>query len=52
MALIERAILLASAIATSMRGLRASMRCNQVPSGAPFRKAERTTAIALNVFAF
>src|SRR5208283_3936777 len=46
MAQIDRAILLASAIATSIVGLRASMRCSQLPSGAPFRKAKRTTAIA------
>src|SRR6185436_13923672 len=46
MAQTERAILLASAIATSIFGLRASMRCSQLPSGAPFRKVERTTAIA------
>src|SRR4051812_27890203 len=44
MAQTERAILLASAIATSIFGLCASMRCNQLPSGAPFRTAERTTA--------
>src|SRR3954462_10075717 len=41
MAQTERAILLASAIATSIFGLRASMRCSQLLSGAPFRKAER-----------
>ena len=46
MAQTERAILLASAIATSIFGLRASMRCSQLPSGAPFRTAARTTAIA------
>src|SRR3954451_22414853 len=46
MAQTERAILLASAIATSIFGLRASMRCSQLPSGAPLRKAARTTAIA------
>src|SRR3954451_12026331 len=46
MAQTERAILLASAIATSILGLRASMRWSQLPSGAPFRTAERTTAIA------
>src|SRR3954452_11249904 len=46
MAQTERAILLASAIATSIFGLRASMRCSQLPSGAPLRKAERTTVIA------
>lgn len=46
MAQIERAILLASAIATSILGLRANMRCSQLPSGTPFLKAERTTAIA------
>jgi hypothetical protein len=39
-------ILLASAIATSLRGLRASMRSCQVPSGAPFRQAQRTMVIA------
>src|SRR3954453_6148822 len=42
----ERAILLASAITTSIFGLRASVRWSQLPSGAPFRKAQRTTAIA------
>src|SRR6476660_4760141 len=46
MAQTERAILLASAIATSIVGLRASMRWSQLPSGAPFRKAARTTVIA------
>src|SRR4051794_6433432 len=46
MAQTERAILLASAIATSIFGLRASMRWSQLPSGAPLRTAERTTAIA------
>jgi hypothetical protein len=46
MAQTERAILLARAIATSIFGLRASMRCSQLPSGAPFRRAERTTPIA------
>ncbi len=46
MAQTERAILLASAIATSIFGLRTSMRCSQLPSGAPFRQAQRTTAIA------
>src|SRR5215213_6879560 len=35
MAQTERAILLASAIATSIFGLRASMRLSQLPSGAP-----------------
>jgi hypothetical protein len=45
MAQIERAILLASAIAVSILGLRASMRSSQPPSGTPLRKAERTTAI-------
>src|SRR5271170_3996171 len=46
MAQIERAILLARAIATSMRGLRPSIRCSQVPSRAPFRQAQRTMTIA------
>jgi hypothetical protein len=46
MAQIERAILLARAIATSMRGLRPSMRYSQVPSRAPFRQAQRTMTIA------
>src|SRR3954470_19716571 len=46
MAQTERAILLASAIATSILGLRASMRWIQLPSGAPLRKAARTTVIA------
>src|SRR3954451_19439709 len=41
MAQTERAILLASAIATSIFGLRASVRWSQLPSGAPFRTAER-----------
>jgi len=39
-----RAILLARAIMTSMRGLRASMRSNHDPT--PFRAAQRTTALA------
>ena len=39
MAQTERAILLASAIATSIFGLRASMRWSQLPSGAPRRMA-------------
>src|ERR1700689_2934555 len=46
MAQIARAILLARAIATSMRGLRPSMRCSQVPSRAPLRQAQRTMTIA------
>lgn len=46
MAQTDRAILLANAIATSMRGLRANMRVNELPSGAGLRKAERMTAIA------
>ena len=46
MAQIERAILLARPIATSMRGLRLSIRCSQVPSCAPFRQAQRTMTIA------
>jgi hypothetical protein len=36
MAQIARAILLASAIANTIRGLRASIRCSQPPSGPPF----------------
>ena len=46
MAQIARAILLASAMADTIRGLRASLRCSQLPSGPPFREAERMTAIA------
>src|SRR5215211_1882623 len=46
MAQTERAILLASAIATSILGLRASMRWSQLPFGAPLRKAARTRVIA------
>src|ERR1700722_6889736 len=46
MAQIERAILLARAIATSMRGLRRSIRCSQVPSCAAFRQAQRTMTVA------
>src|SRR5215212_443947 len=38
MAQAERAILLASAIATSIFSLRASMRWSQLPSGAPLRR--------------
>ena len=43
-----RAILLASATATSMRGLRASVcsRSNHDPAGVPLRAAQRTTALA------
>jgi hypothetical protein len=41
-----RAILLASATAMSIRGLRASMRSNHDPAGAPLRAAQRTTALA------
>ena len=41
-----RAILLARATATSMRGLRVSMRSNHDPAGAPFCTAQRTTALA------
>ena len=46
MAQTERAILLASAIATSIFGLRASMRCSQLPSGAPrpHGRSERRTS--------
>src|SRR3954463_9459817 len=40
MAQTERAILLASAIATSIFGLRAGMRWSQLPSGAPLRKTK------------
>jgi hypothetical protein len=46
MAQIARAILLARAMANTIRGLRASMRCSQLPSGPPFREAKRMTAIA------
>jgi hypothetical protein len=38
--------LLAKATATSIRGLRVSMRCNHDPAGAPFRAAQPTTALA------
>ena len=41
-----RAILLARATVTSMRGLRTSMRPSHEPSGAPRRAAWRTTALA------
>lgn len=41
-----RAIRLASATATSIFGLRASIRASQEPSGAPLRAAHRTTATA------
>lgn len=40
-----RAIRLASAIATSIFGLRASIRASHDPSGAPLRAAHRTTAM-------
>jgi hypothetical protein len=33
-------------MANTIRGLRASMRCSQLPSGPPFREAKRMTAIA------
>lgn len=46
MAQMPRAILLASAMATSMRGFFAIMRASQEPSGAPFRDTHRTTAMA------
>src|SRR5689334_11233075 len=41
-----RAILLARAVVTSMRGLRASMRASHEPAAAPRRLAQRTTALA------
>ena len=41
-----RAILLASATATSILGLRASIRASHDPGGAPRRTAQRTTLIA------
>lgn len=46
MAQIPRAILPAKAMATSMRGFRDNMRASHVPSAAPFREAQFTTAIA------
>ena len=42
MAQSERAILLASAIATNILGSRASMRCSQLPSAAPCRRCRFT----------
>src|SRR5689334_5726038 len=41
-----RAILLARAVVTSMRGLRASIRASHEPAAAPRRLAQRTTALA------
>ena len=41
-----RAILFASAMATSIRGLRANMRASQEAAGAPRRAAQRTTDMA------
>src|SRR4051794_24433448 len=41
-----RAVLLARATVTSIRGLRASIRASQEPSAAPRRPAQRTTALA------
>ena len=41
-----RAFLFASATATTVRGLRSSMRASQEPTGAPCLAAQRTTAIA------
>ena len=41
-----RAIRFASATATSIRGLRASIRASHEPAGAPRRTALRTTAMA------
>src|SRR3954451_23460851 len=41
-----RAILLARATVTSIRGLRASIRASHEPAAAPRRQAQRTTALA------
>src|SRR4051794_29339626 len=41
-----RAILLARAVVTSMRGLRASIRASHEPAAVPRRLAQRTTALA------
>src|SRR5215467_9473299 len=41
-----RAVLLASATITSIRGLRASIRASQDPDGAPYLIALRTTELA------
>src|SRR3954447_22150993 len=41
-----RAILLAKATRTSIGGLQASMRAIQEPAGAPWRAAQRRTALA------
>ena len=46
MAQMPRAILLASAIATSIRGFLAIIRANHEPSGTPFWEAHLTTAMA------